>query len=239
MNETKHPVTELTTADSWDEKWSEIFNHYQKDTRHAYYIDAVRCRKEKRILEIAAGSFRDISRLNKSGVEGYGVDFSAEAVALAKEYYPHIAEHFKTMDAFNLDYPDKVFDLTYHNGFWVLFDDESILKLAREQARVTQRRMIATVHNAHNTSFKEYFERQAAVDPLFNIRFFEHDEISELMGSVCSRVTVIPVGKAKKSYEDWLIRKGLGHPALLRACFNLSGQRLLNTSERLLCIGEL
>ncbi|WP_433977673.1 class I SAM-dependent methyltransferase [Erwinia sp. E_sp_B01_9] len=177
--------------------------------------------------------------MNKGNVEGHGMDFSQEAVSLAKKYYPQLAERFSQKDAFNLDFADNHFDMSYHNGFWVLFDDENIKKLAVEQARVTRDRMIVTVHNGHNKEFKRYFDSKSATDTLFNIRFFECEEITALMKTVCQKVTIIPVGKGKKRHEDFLIRKGLGHPAILKAYFDLSRQALLDQSERLMCIGEL
>lgn len=239
MNNINPEQDKLVTSADWDSKWTGIFEHYQHDLRHAYYIDAVRRKDESRILEIAAGSFRDIARLNKNHIEGYGMDFSQEAVTLAQKYYPALAPRFSQRDAFNLGFEDNYFDLTYHNGFWVLFQDEEIKKLAIEQARVSRQRMIVTVHNGHNKNFKHYFESKRATDNLFDIRFFEVDEITALMKTVCSKVTVVPVGKGKKRYEDFLIRKGLGHPAILKTWFNIAGHRHLAQSERLMCIGEL
>lgn len=239
MNNISSPPNKLVTPEDWNNIWTDNFAHYQNDTRHAYYIDAVRRRNERKVLEIAAGSFRDVAQLSQVGVECYGIDFSTQAVSLAQQYYPQLASRFAAMDAFNLDFADSDFDLTYHNGFWVCFDDAAIHKLVEEQARVTRRRLIATVHNAHNKAFKAYFDSKTDTDPLFSIRFFESDEIAALMRHVCKKVTVIPVGKGKKRYEDWLIRQGLGHPAILNSCFALSGQRLRHSSERLLCIGEL
>ncbi|PKM28734.1 MAG: SAM-dependent methyltransferase [Gammaproteobacteria bacterium HGW-Gammaproteobacteria-11] len=232
-------VSKLSSPRDWDLKWAEVFDKYQADLRHAYYIRALKCRNERSLLEIAAGSFRDMAALNRMRVNCSGADFSPEAVSLAKERFPALASQMFEMDAFRFNFPDQAFDLTYHNGFWGLFSDEEIDQLAREQARVTRGRMIATVHNAHNTSFKEYFDRVVETDPLFNIRFFHKDEIASIMSRHCKRVRVIPVGKAKKGYEDTLIRLGLGQRMFLKTCFALSGQRLLERSERLLCIGEL
>lgn len=233
------PLSKLSSPGDWDQKWAEVFDQYQADLRHAYYIRALRRPDEQRLLEIAAGSFRDMAALNRMGVECSGADFSPESVSLAKERFPELAKRMFEMDAFGFDFPDQAFDLTYHNGFWVLFSDEEIDRLAREQARVTRSRMIVTVHNAHNSGFKAYFDRMVETDSLFNIRFFHKDEIASIMARHCKRVRVIPVGKAKKGYEDTLIRLGLGQRLPLKACFALSGQRLLERSERLLCIGEL
>ena len=86
MNNVSGEAEKLVTSEEWNKKWSGIFEHYQNDTRHAYYINAMRHRKEKKILELAAGSFRDIAFLNRSGLDGYGMDFSTDAVTLAQCY---------------------------------------------------------------------------------------------------------------------------------------------------------
>ncbi|WP_152223133.1 class I SAM-dependent methyltransferase [Pseudomonas sp. SCB32] len=229
----------LVTAKDWDEKWQEIFNLYQNDVRHAYYIDAVRKRHEKRVLEIAAGSFRDIVQLTRRGVEGHGIDFSPESVALAKKLYPSLQERFRVMDAFNLQYPDKHFDISFHNGFWGLFSDEEIDQMAKEQARITKGRIIVTVHNAHNQPFADYFNSQKKIDPLFNIRFFTLEQMREILGKVARKVTIIPVGKGSRWQEDWFIRHGWHYPLLLNCVLKLSGTRHIECSERLMCIGEL
>jgi len=129
--------------------------------------------------------------------------------------------------------------VSYHNGVWVLFDDAQIKALAAEQARITQSRMIATVHNAHNRQFVEYFDRLKKNDSLYDIRFFEMDELSSLMREVCSEIVIVPVGKGKKHHEDLLIKNGITDPQTLRTCFDESGLKYLKSSERLMCIGSV
>ena len=221
----------------WDNKWSSIFDNYQQDLRHAHYIRAVLKSNENRILEIAAGSFRDMALLRRNGLNSYGIDFSSESVARAKANFPDFSEFIRQDSAFNLNYSENFFDVSYHNGFWVLFSDDQIQKLAKEQARVTKKRMMVTVHNAHNTEFAAYFDKKKENDPLFDVRFFQQKEIFDLMQETCDDITVIPVGKGKRLYEDWLIKMGWTQPTLLKTCLNLCGTRLLEKSERLLCIG--
>ena len=232
------PPDKLTEASHWDTKWPSIFNHYQQDLRHAYYVRALAHRRDRTALELAAGSFRDVAVLNQMGLYCDGMDYSEEAVKLARQYFPVLASRLHWMDAFQLPLADDAYDLTYHNGFWVLFDDADIDRLAIEQARVSRRTVIATVHNAHNRQFHAYFERMRETDSLFNIRFFHEGEIEAIMRRVCPRVTVVPVGKAKKTHEDLIIKWGLGQRAVLRPYLKASGKRLIERSERLLCIGE-
>ncbi len=226
-----------STSADWDAKWTSIFDRYQADLRHAYYIRALLKPGENRLLEMAAGSFRDMGLLRRLGINCSGMDFSAESVARAHAAFPDAVDNIIQASAFDLPYSDGFFDVTYHNGFWVLFDDARLLELAAEQARVTRGRMFATVHNAHNAGFVDYFDRMRRDDPLYDIRFFTIDEISRLMGKVCDDVFVVPVGKYKRRHEDYLIRLGLTQPWLIRAYLRASGHRLLDRSERLLCIG--
>ena len=230
----------IKTKEQWNQKWGDIFDHYQQDLRHAYYIRAILNHNEKKIIELAAGSFRDTAALNAMNINCYGADYSLKAVSLAEKQFPSIAEKLSEQDAFNLSFPDKSFDLSFHNGFWVLFsDDNDILKLIKEQARITKHRIVATVHNAHNKSFVEYFDKLKENDSLYSIRFFEMQEMEYLMKSVAKTVKIIPVGKGKKYYEDDLINIGLGDAEFLKKSFDYHNLNLLDTSERLLCIGEL
>lgn len=222
---------------SWDSKWAEIFDHYQQDLRHAHYIRALMNADEASVLEIAAGSFRDMAALRRMGIECSGMDFSPESVSRAKAAFPQYADQIHLMSAFEMPVADGAFDLSYHNGFWILFSDDNIRALAAEQARVSRRRMVVTVHNGHNRQFVDYFDRLKINDPLYDIRFFEVDEVVALMEPVCRDVQVVPVGKGKRKHEDLLIKHGWTHPGLLRTYLKLSGHRLLDSSERLLCIG--
>lgn len=229
----------INGVQGWDNQWSNIFDHYQQDIRHAYYIRAVLNVRERNLLEIAAGSFRDMGALNKWGYNCYGIDLSPVSVAKSKEYFSDYADRIFKMDAFNLQFKDNTFDLSFHNGFWNYFEDNDIKKLLAEQARVTKYRVVATVHNKHNPQFVDYFNRMSEKDPLYKLRFFEVDEMVELMRTACREVRVIPVGKRKKLYEDELINIGLGDADNLMRSFDYHGMDLLPISERLMCIGVL
>lgn len=228
-----------SSSNDWDRKWVDIFDHYQSDLRHAYYIHAMLNEDEHRILEIAAGSFRDMTELRRRGFDCEGMDFSTESVARARQHFPEFSRAIHHASAFEMPFADQAFDVSYHNGFWVLFSDEQIRHLAAEQARISRSRIIATVHNSHNKQFVDYFEKKKANDPLYDIRFFNIDQMMELMHETCRSVEIIPVGKGKQHHEDLLIRNGVTDPATLRACLGDSGLQYLNSSERLLCIGTL
>lgn len=231
----------ITKQEEWNQKWLDIFHHYQQDQRHAYYVHAILDDSDKKILEIGAGSFRDMALLNTLGVDCWGTDFSDTSVELAKKYFPSLSAKIFQSDAFNMSMiSDGEFDVTFHNGLWVLFnDDADLINLAVEQARVSRNKMLVTVHNGHNKDFLDYFYRLAKSDPLYRIRFFLVDEIRSLLLRVCRDVNVIPVGKGKKFYEDEMINQGKVDRFELRKLFDAAGLRHLEISERLLCVGYL
>lgn len=222
---------------AWDSVWIKSFAHYQNDTRHAHYIRSQIKPSEKKILEIAAGSFRDMATLRRLGIDCEGMDSSMESIELAKAQHHKYSSKIHRMDAFNLKVPDKSFDLSFHNGFWGYFSDDQITQLAQEQVRITKGRIIATVHNAHNKNFVSYFNKLKNNDPLYDIRFFLIDEMHELLSKTCTKITIIPVGKAKRLHEDLLIKLKLTHPKLLDWYLLRSKYKYLESSERLLCIG--
>jgi len=229
----------ISEMEGWNVQWENNFEHYQQDMRHACYIRSILQTREHDLLEIAAGSFRDMGTLNKWGYTCFGIDYSPVSISKAKDYFEEYAGRILRMDAFNLEFSDDRFDLSFHNGFWNYFEDDRIKKLLAEQARVTKYRVVATVHNKHNRQFVEYFCRLSEKDPLYKLRFFEVDEMIELMKTACREVKVIPVGKGKKLYEDELINIGLGDARYLKKCFDHHGMDLLPISERLMCIGLL
>lgn len=240
MKENLMPIG-ITGKDQWDDKWSSIFHHYQQDLRHGYYINAFVNYPTARVLEIGAGSFRDMALLNRLGVNCDGTDFSNASVEMARGLFPDLSGKIFQSDAFDFKYiNDQSYDVSFHNGLWVLFHHNSdLVKLLQEQARISKSFLIATVHNAHNKSFVEYFNKLSVDDALYRIRFFEIDEMTDLLLKVCRKVEIFPVGKGKKFYEDDMINRGECDGKSLRRYFDQAKMEHLEISERLLCVGHL
>jgi hypothetical protein len=134
------------------------------------------------ILEIAGGSCRDSRYLHASGFDALGSDGDAETVAQAAAALAGDGFEVRAEDASHLSFAVRSFDVTFHNGFWILFaDDRQIQKMLVEQMRVTRRHAVAIVHNALNRRLVARFATLATTDPLFAIRFFEPDQIRELV----------------------------------------------------------
>ncbi len=67
--------------------------------------------KNKVVLDAACGVGYGSNYLAASAKEVIGLDISKEAVAYAKEHYQEENIHFEVMDVYNLEFPDKYFDI--------------------------------------------------------------------------------------------------------------------------------
>ena len=135
-----------------------------------------------RVLEIAGGSCRDSRYLAECGVDAIGSDFDQKTLDYLAQRFPDSALKLARDDALALSLPDGSVDLSVHNGFWVLFsDDDRVVALLREQARVTRRVLVAMVHNADNARLMSIFAHKSKTDPLYDIRFFRRAELPALV----------------------------------------------------------
>lgn len=84
------------------------------------YIDQLNIKAEESLLEIGCGLGRLLTFLcDRYQVVGSGVDVSKEAIRLAKERLPKIAQNIKLGTAENLPFADGTFD---HVVCWAVFD---------------------------------------------------------------------------------------------------------------------
>lgn len=226
------------SSDEWDVKWEGIFEKYQSDLRHGYYVGSLIGDSCNSVLEIGAGSFRDIAFLSRHGFEVFGFDYSPVACEKAIARFPELSKNFWCGNAFQIDLESKSVDASFSNGFIGCFDDEKILQLLTEQKRVTKKIMIATVHNAHNLDFQRYFKKRSAEDNLYSIRFFSLDDVERLQRDLQVRFDVYPVGKGYVADEDILIRSDASL-VKIRDFILEQGMRKLDSSERLMLVARL
>ena len=93
-------MNKLQNTHFWNEAWDKYFDHYQQDPRHAYYINAFLNDDEQKILEIAAGSFRDFNILNSVGKNCFAFDYCKNAVNKAKKMFPNLQNKISLQNAF-------------------------------------------------------------------------------------------------------------------------------------------
>lgn len=166
------------TNDFWKDSWQQHWSSYLSTPPHqGPCLELLFPNTSWSFLEMGGGTMRDSAYLAGTGRKATGSDYLPEATARARETHKNTMEII-TLDAFQTGLPDGAFDVTFHNGLWVLFShDEDIRKLAAEQARITRKYMVATVHCAHNQEYQRDFQERAKSDDLYNLRFFEIDEV--------------------------------------------------------------
>jgi len=135
------------------------------------------------VLEIACGSSRDVSFLSRSGYQAYALDIDRNLLVMLRQKNPHPQPQFINANALHLCFRDSQFDLVFHNGFFIVFEnDDDILDLLKEQMRVSRRYLLLVVHNRLNRKLVKEFQTQAQQDSIYSIRFFHPQELSEITG---------------------------------------------------------
>lgn len=164
----------------WTDTWIRYINTYLDSApRAGYWLSQVFNKKQK-ILEIAGGSCRDSKFLFEKGFASLGTDFDQKTLDYLKK--EHSFFNLKKEDAFNLSFKDDEFQISFSNGFWVLFDDnEVIYSLIKEQARVTEQCLVSFIHNKKNIKLVQDFNEKSNFDDLYKIRFFDKDEIIQIV----------------------------------------------------------
>lgn len=190
------PDERLVNSNWWSTAWKTYHKEYVCSVAYqAYYLYSVLPTDVHKILELGAGSFRDTAQLYRWGYDSWGTDFSGEAVALAKETYPYLSGRIFPCDCTNIPVSNKSFDVCFHNGLLVCFEDNSVVHATiAEQSRVAKRIIVSTVHNSLNVPLKKIFSQKSVSEPLYAIRFFGPDEICSLLKPYCKRVEVYPYG---------------------------------------------
>lgn len=167
---------------NWSETWSKYFAaYYQAVPRAGIWISNRFQLREKKLLEIGAGSCRDTVFLLQNGFRAIATDACEEVIYRAQKLYPQFQPMLRCENAFSLSFEPEFFYLSFSNGFFGLFDDTDIVRLLRGQARVTQKYVVALVHNKCNVRLVENFKDKAIYDPLYNIRFFSPTELLNIV----------------------------------------------------------
>jgi glycosyltransferase involved in cell wall biosynthesis len=136
----------------WDSIWnnysriniSDILNEPSGMTLRSEFISLLSkffILKNAKILEVGCGSGAISLDLSLRGAMYTGIDISYEAIRLAK----HIANDYKIVNCeytygngFNLVYPDNSYDISFNIGVLEHFNDNDIVKMLKEMARVSK-----------------------------------------------------------------------------------------------------
>jgi ubiquinone/menaquinone biosynthesis C-methylase UbiE len=173
----------MIESEAWPSLWRRHLDTYlAKPPRTGYWADAWFGRRADSFLELGCGSGRDALYLAKRGHRVVGTDLDAETLDELNRRFQKETISFRTADAAALDFPDDGFDVVYHNGLWVLFEDDDLLiTMLKEQVRVAKKFAVILVHNAANQTLVDQFKKRSEADELYDIRFFIQSELEALI----------------------------------------------------------
>jgi hypothetical protein len=174
---------EFEKSNYWSESWvRHIENYLSAPPRCGIWLETKIKDKKTSIHECAGGSCRDSRYLFNKSYNASGSDFDEKTIKYVVDKYSLSSFPVLKEDAFKLSFKDNTFEYVYHNGFWVCYEeDDKLIKLLLEQARVAKRYVIALVHNAENIRLVKTFKKKSEFDSLYKIRFFSRLEIEKIL----------------------------------------------------------
>jgi hypothetical protein len=230
----------------WEKSWTKHIESYLDRTPRAGIFIKNYFKNLKNVLEIAGGSCRDSRYLANSGYNAVCSDFDEKTLRYLQEVrFPNDRLKYSKEDAFNLTFQDNSFDLVFHNGFFVLFkDNKNLYDMLKEQERVSRRYIVFFVHNEKNKKQINLFNEKAKNDKLYDVRFFDPDEVVDIVkssGIEAKRIKILKFGGP----SDVLYRRSVKNiPNVFYPIRNLLVQRLYQLqrweeTERICCVIEL
>jgi hypothetical protein len=173
----------MNSKDFWTASWERhLQSYFSAAPRTGIYLKHTFENKVHSIIEIACGSSRDSIYLSNAGYDVIASDF--DKITLDKLARKNSDKNliYQCADAFNLPFENDSFDLVFHNGFFICFDDdEKIVKLLLEQERISSNFIVFFVHNILNNKLSSNFKKLAKHDPLYDVRFFSSEEMIEII----------------------------------------------------------
>ena len=234
------------TKDFWEESWIKHIESYLNTTPRAGIFIQNYFKDTKIILEIAGGSCRDSRYLANCGYEATGSDFDEKTLKYLKEKrFPNDKLKYSLEDAFELSFKDNSFDLIFHNGFFVLFDNDKNLNIMlKEQERVSKKYIVFFVHNIQNKKLVHTFKEKAKDDELYNIRFFNKDEVVNIIKQSGIKAKKIDLLKFGGLYDAFYKKRVKNLPNILYPFRKILVPRLYQlqkweNTERICCVVEL
>jgi hypothetical protein len=182
MQKVNEASDEMNSSKFWSDTWLRHIENYLAAPPRCgiWLLDRIDL-KGLSVLECAGGSCRDSRYLHKHGVNAEGSDFDEVTLDYIKNRFPNSLIKVSKEDGFNFTKSNQSYDVTFHNGFWICFNSEDVIKLLIEQRRITKKTIIALVHNVENKNLVNHFWELALNDSLYKIKFFHRDEVKDIV----------------------------------------------------------
>lgn len=131
-----------STRAHWEKFWKdkeEIQDVYSNDNRIYLNLNKVTELKDKKILEVGAGTGRDSFQLAHEQASVYVLDYSPQALNILKKLNDQTEERVYLIqgDALKIPVPDDTFDIIFHQGLMEHFKDP--MPLMQEHFRILKK----------------------------------------------------------------------------------------------------
>ena len=132
----------------WDNVWSSTDICYSHDS---ILFEIGRLKNTNKVLEIGAGTGRDLEELSERGYDVTYSDFSSVAIEKFHKRNPQIET--QECDARNLPFQNDSFDLVYCLGLLEHFDRQDRRKIIKEMFRVSNKYVLIDVPQKYSFAF--------------------------------------------------------------------------------------
>ncbi|MCL2073549.1 MAG: class I SAM-dependent methyltransferase [Marinilabiliaceae bacterium] len=228
----------------WAEIWTNHLPCYSGGVPRAGIYIKTFLKGLKSSLEVGCGSARDSIYLSTKKIKAIASDYEPKLISILQENHKNELVDFQVVDAFMMPFDDKSFDLVFHNGLFVYFDDNDIVKLIHEQVRIASKYILIMVHNKHNIKQQNTFAKNAKTDSLYNIRFFDIESLEKVINLSGIKYKSIKYCKFGGKADMFWMKKLKGIPNFIYLFRNFLIPRLYRfqswkITERIACIIEL
>jgi ubiquinone/menaquinone biosynthesis C-methylase UbiE len=216
-------VARVSTLGHWESYWrghADLDRTYSTGGRLAREIRADGEVRGRRVMEVGAGSGRDLLELASEGAIGVVLDYSPASLALVQRQARErgIPVHLVQADALALPFRDGTFDVVFHQGLLEHFRDPD--PLLRENARVTARggRVIVDVPQTFHL-----YTLMKQILIAFNA-WFAGWETQFTPGQLEARIAACGLA-VRRSYGEWMV-PGLFYRVLRESLKRVTGLAL-------------
>lgn len=235
------------TEKFWEKSWIEHIDDYLNAIPRAGILIENYFKDVDSVLEIAGGSCRDSRYLASNGFKATGSDFDEKTLQYLREKrFTNDRLNYSKEDAFNLTFQDNSFDLVFHNGFFIYFyENSSLNKMLKEQERVSRRYIVIFVHNIENKNLIKDFQEKSKKDDLYKIRFFDKNEIIDIIedsGIKYKSIKVVKFGGIFDRFYNKRLKKiipNIFYPFRKSLIPKLYQFQKWENTERVCCVVEL
>lgn len=232
--------------EGWSNSWKKHLETYLKGQPRTGIFSKAYAKGIVSSLELGCGSGRDSVYLAQKGIDAVASDYEPTLISKLQEKMKDCPVKFCVADAFHLPYQDHTFDLVFHNGLFIYFDNnQDIITMIREQERVSKKYVFVLVHNKDNHKLVAKFKERALSDPIYAIRFFTKEELKQIVQSAQIKTKCIRYlkfgGKADILNHRWFkkIIPNLFYPFREYWIPRLYQRQRWEKTERIACLIEL